>query len=516
MTRPNKDYAYDALLRFNYFPMVKNRRDDLPPVFHSEQFTPTVADDLIAAMATQNRKAGFDQVEVRTTRFDQVIRQMHIPHPLPYARLCQCLCENWQRLHHVCDNTHSQIRPERHAGRLVVMHHYDVGRLVVMDKKRFPRDFKRHLRLSFGSKIKVSADISNCFPSIYSHAISWALVGHDVAKATSGDKTQWYNKLDFHQRSLKRNETLGVPVGPATSNVISEIILAKVDQALDSRGYNFVRFIDDYQCYTNSRDDAEEFVRDLELQLDKYLLKLNAKKLQFSTLPLPEKSTWISQLQIAIGDEKTTANRMVDLLDYATDLQNRHPDASVLKYAATTLAKRLDQSNAEAYVLYLLQLAFHKPSVLPSVVETLTKFDVKCRKKWLRRLIKEHLRFRRSDAVCWAMFAAFLCGVAPGQKLRAAIVDSRDCMPMAMLIALGEDLSEVDTFLNGIDLGDEYGLDQFWLLIHERAAAESLMEKRFRKYLGESGLAFLRKKKVHFVHPVKLSDFKRKVALSPK
>ncbi len=163
MTLPDKSYAYEALLRFNYFPMVKNRRDDLPPVFHSEHFTPTVADELLTAMASQNRKAGFDQIEVRTTRFDQIIRQMHIPHPLPYARLCQCLRNNWRDLMYVCHNRRSQIRPERHVGRLVVMHNYDVGRLVIMDRKRFPREFKRQLKLSFDVKLKFRRTFPTAF-----------------------------------------------------------------------------------------------------------------------------------------------------------------------------------------------------------------------------------------------------------------------------------------------------------------------------------------------------------------
>ncbi len=74
----------------------------------------------------------------------------------------------------------------------------------------------------------------------------------------------------------------------------------------------------------------------------------------------------------------------------------------------------------------------------------------------------------------------------------------------------------MDTFLKGLNLGDEYSLDQYWLLIHERSASDKDLEKHFRQYLGTTGLAFLRKKKVHFVHPVKVSDFKRKAGFEPK
>ena len=36
-----------------------------------------------------------------------------------------------------------------------------------------------------GKRYMVTADISKCYPSIYSHAIAWALAGKSVAKSVS-------------------------------------------------------------------------------------------------------------------------------------------------------------------------------------------------------------------------------------------------------------------------------------------------------------------------------------------
>jgi hypothetical protein len=155
-----------------------------------------------------------------------------------------------------------------------------------MEKDRFPADVERQLDMSFGAKYLVDADVSSCFPSIYTHAIPWALVGHPHSKSHRGP-TEWFNQVDWCQRHLKRNETHGVPVGPATSNIINEVILGKVDQALTTAGYKFVRYIDDYKCYCPSRDKADEFLRDLERELGAYLLLLNTKKVTVEELPLP-------------------------------------------------------------------------------------------------------------------------------------------------------------------------------------------------------------------------------------
>ncbi len=42
--------------------------------------------------------------------------------------------------------------------------------------------------LLIGKRYLVKADISTCFPSIYTHSIPWALIGKDDAKARRGSR----------------------------------------------------------------------------------------------------------------------------------------------------------------------------------------------------------------------------------------------------------------------------------------------------------------------------------------
>ena len=89
-----------------------------------------------------------------------------------------------------------------------------------------------HHDLLIKSRFLAIADISKCFPSIYSHAIPWALVGKRTAKLNKTKKSFWYNKLNSHIRNVKFAETNGVLIGPHASNLISEILLTKVDHAI--------------------------------------------------------------------------------------------------------------------------------------------------------------------------------------------------------------------------------------------------------------------------------------------
>lgn len=518
MSIPDATYVYEGLLCYNYFPMVRVHRDDIPPMFSTEDFTTNIADQMIQAQqsgvaSNQRRGDGFDQVEYRATRFNNVLRVLHIPHPYPYAQLCRCIHDNWTDLKHICTNSHSIIKPSRHGGgRLIILQNYDtleLGRLVVMGGERFPEDVLRHITLSSGAQYFVDADVSSCFLSIYTHAIPWALVGHARAKANRSNG-HWFNQLDLRQRHLKRGETQGVPIGPGTSHIISEVILSKVDDALAKKGYKFFRAIDDYKCYASTREEAECFIRDLEQELSMYLLSLNAKKVSISDLPLPSKATWITDLAARLTrDGSLTGPQIISYLDYAVTMQSRYPQGSVLKYAARTLSGRIDQANADIYVRYLLQVAYHYPVVLPVICETLQKWIFSIDRNYLREVVRRHLDFRRSDAVSWGLYLMHLAGVRVTKSLARAVVKSADCVAMATLLALGQHSDLVKGFVHGLNGAHHYDLDKYWLLIYELTRAGVFNQGDFGGYVPNTGLDILISHDVRFIHKVTLSNMKR-------
>ena len=125
----------------------------------------------------------------------------------------------------------------------------------------------------------VKADISSCFPSIYTHALSWALATKDTAKATRNNDSLWYNKIDTLTRKLTNDETHGLLIGPHVSNLLAEIILTCVDSKLQH--WSYVRAIDDYTCYVDSHEDGQRFLTELGAALREYDLSLNHKKLKY-------------------------------------------------------------------------------------------------------------------------------------------------------------------------------------------------------------------------------------------
>lgn len=260
----NKKFFLKALLQYNYFPSQNKKKEELPPILNSKCLTPEISERLIEL---DSRKGGYDQVEYRLTRYNNVPRPLSIPHPIAYAKLCHSLHDCWENLEYITQTENSLIIPEEHKD----------GRIIIMNYENTEKNIERHIKLSFNKKFYVKTDISNFYPSIYSHSIPWALVGFDTAKKER-DSSKWFNKIDTYQRLIKRNETNGIPIGPASSNIIVESILAKIDKTLKDERFIFIRFIDDYTAYFSTYEKAEEFIRRLSEELSKYKLLLNIKK----------------------------------------------------------------------------------------------------------------------------------------------------------------------------------------------------------------------------------------------
>ena len=140
-------------------------------------------------------------------------------------------------------------------------------------------------------KYLVRTDIKNYYPSIYSHSISWALQGKASSRADRFNIDTIGKKLDKLTQQCNDGCTNGLAIGPAVTDLISEIILAAVDldcsQQLNEENIKFigVRFKDDYRILCDSVDDAQTITRCLQRCMQTYNLALGEGKSDFIKLP---------------------------------------------------------------------------------------------------------------------------------------------------------------------------------------------------------------------------------------
>ncbi len=141
-------------------------------------------------------------------RNTNVPRALGIPNPAAYQVLCKYISEIWPELQNYFEK---QTKDQSHIiSRIHIRKMKKTNSLFSMNYKNWQTDGTPEPDLLLGAKYLVHADISNYFSSIYTHAISWALVGKDTAKEEKNNSEKWYNKLDFYTRKIKSGETHGL------------------------------------------------------------------------------------------------------------------------------------------------------------------------------------------------------------------------------------------------------------------------------------------------------------------
>lgn len=189
---------------------------------------------------------------------------------------------------------------------------------------------------SNSSKYLLKMDISRFYHTIYTHSMPWALHTKEVSKKIR-DNSLLGNCLDLLVRNTQDAQTLGIPVGPDTSHIISEIIATSIDIEIQNKlgKVNGFRYRDDYYLYFDSQREAEELLPYVERVLKKYELDINQEKSEIKKLPEEIEPLWISEINsYLIRDEKK--EQWKDLITYFSKVYSqmkKYSNEQVLKYS---------------------------------------------------------------------------------------------------------------------------------------------------------------------------------------
>lgn len=411
MNEITADELYDGLLGFGLF------SEKLPPIFTAVPFLNYCKTN------PGFKKEKQDYISFNSMRNINIPRLMGIPSPFQYEQLCSVLKLNWPRLlQHFKNYTVGQQYP---ISRIHIRKLYDKKtktqkpELFEMNYKNWKDDGTPDNELLLtGLKAKkfiVHADISTCFPSIYTHSLPWALVGKDVAK-TNRSGNHWYNKIDKACQRMKDDETHGLLIGPHSSNLLAEIILVVVDKELWDQGYHFYRNIDDYNCYVDCYEEAQNFLILLESELRQFDLSLNHKKTIIEELPISSTEHWIHQLNAVstvASYGKTSYREVNNYLDVAIKLTNQIGDAAVLKYCIKALAgqKNMTANGKAVAAKRLLHLAILYPYLLPLMEQYVFKvyeIDTEAIAVFTNALFQDSLRIYNLEGVCYAIYFSLI------------------------------------------------------------------------------------------------------------
>jgi len=148
---------------------------------------------------------------------------------------------------------------------------------------------QKSLVLSLDYNYVYHTDITDCYGSIYTHSIPWALHSKKVSKAKRKDKD--FNKkyiggmIDFHIQNMSNGQTNGIPQGSVLMDFIAEIVLSYTDECLslklkyiDKKDFYILRYRDDYRIFVNSPQIADEIIKILTEVLMDLGLRLHSGK----------------------------------------------------------------------------------------------------------------------------------------------------------------------------------------------------------------------------------------------
>ena len=263
------------------------------------------------------------------------------------------------------------------------------------------------IKLALDYKYMAITDITNCYSSIYTHTISWALYGEEFAKEHKDDKTLLGYKIDYILRQMNYNQTNGIPQGSVITDFIAEMILGYADLLLSEKlssmqidDYKIIRFRDDYRIYTNDEKKLTIILK----ALTEVLLNLNMK--------LNEKKTKITSDIIAnsMKEDKYKYLGIENISSFSIDKQlliikkigDNYPNSSRQKVLLSNLynkkIKKLKNCsrNYKQLISILVDIAFNNPDNLNVCIVLISELAKSLSKKAMIGLI-ESIQNKFSD-----------------------------------------------------------------------------------------------------------------------
>lgn len=498
----DKDQAFTGLVDYGLF------AEKMPPCFSSEGLSYESTSEMSLMMGEDDPgrlKNYLDRMVHSFTRYQatrdiNIPRQMAIPHPESYLVQCLLIKRVWADIKKHCSSS------EEPYSRIFVRKLKDSLRVFEMSYRgpeRWDQE-EAELRFQTGAKYIVHTDVSKCFSSIYSHSISWAMHGKPEAKRNR-NLLQPGHLLDRACQVVADSQTNGIHIGPHTSNVISEIVLTKVDSALRDRGYGrVVRYIDDYRFYADTHEEAESFIQEISMQLREYELQLNEGKTRILALPQPEEEEWIRELNAFQFQEDEIAYAEVRrFLDLAVCLVERTGKSSVLNYAIQKVPERLDGRARRMFAQEVMNLTLQYPYLTPVLDSHLFekhKFDdSQSMRFFCKRLLEIGVKRIYPDAIAFALYYAIRFEIELPEESLLDIIPLDDCISLVLLweyaerheiVRIRKDIQDRTEELKQYTKRDT---DQYWLLIYQVWSVGDLRGN------GQGFLADLKAKEFSFI-----------------
>lgn len=508
----------DDLLTKGYFP------EELLPPFTTEDLI-TVRDPILLSLntfdpITGNRKRISKMTTFSIPKIKGYHRTLGIPNPLHFIRLANTIVSHWTQIESHCNTSTISLSP--------LSSRPGISRAVL--KPSFKNTTREKIIRSTGNRFLLKIDIAKFYSSIYTHSIPWALHTKSVSKGNRGRTTLFGNAIDEDCRKMQDGQTIGLPIGPDTSRIISEIILSAIDAEIEAGlGYlKGVRVVDDYHLYFRSHGDLEKGRAVVNRALKGFELELNQSKERLLDLPEVIESEWYSEISEFKFRNRWDYQRkdLIAYFDTVVTYSRKFPEEIVLTYAMSKLRFTVFHiKNWKILQSLLMNALLIEPKILPYVAQNLISYhekgygiNVSVIQDSLEQFILYHLSLLDDFEVAWALWLAKSLSLTIPERIAQSISTYNN--PIVVLIAL--DLESEGFIPVGLDktgwealLTTDNLYSENWLIAYEAfrhgwltTGVDHVSVDPFFKLLLDNNIAFYKKERI-------LDTSKVKVTTSP-
>jgi hypothetical protein len=358
------------LIEHGYFP------SEMPPPFTTSKYAKH-ASALADKWDGEKIRKFFTRPEAYSVpRYGHARRTLSIVNPVNQLHVADLISKNWVAIRkRLKRSTITEFDPRivmKGSGRAVTGVDFDgVSRRKV------------EILGSFGRYVKT--DVARFYPSIYTHSIPWALIGKEQAKSSYQKleyKTWFGNLLDKAVAAGQQNQTVGIPIGPDTSRILSELIVSEVEvmvsEGMPDLQQRAVRYVDDILIGLRENETPSVVLSVLSTALYEFELELNAEKTETRGIGHSHSPEWIHYVRTFELSGKSTKQRddLDSFFEQAFFLADANPRENVLLFAAKRAASfELTAANMAHFVRWLLYSARRSPSCLTFIAEHLAALN---------------------------------------------------------------------------------------------------------------------------------------------
>jgi len=459
------------ILARGYFPK------ELPPPFNTKLFG-AFADMAPAVFHLDTSKKGSksnltSQPAVHNqARTGTLRRKLTIPNPVNQYQIARAVAEGWAELKSACSVSPISLTTPRYLKH---------GTRAISPRSPFDAIPVARASSRTASRYLLVTDVSQFYPSIYTHSIPWALHKKVIAKAKPSDYSLLGNVLDLAIRNGQDRQTIGIPVGPDTSLVIAEVILSSLDVQLTGtikrRGF---RYIDDFACGFRTIAEAEDTLGQLQHLIGDLQLQLNPRKTRIIELPTELEASWVPHLRLFAFRSLSAETQQTDLLSYfgrVFELAATQREEPILRYSVQRMRSvTIYEQNWALYETLLLQCLSVEPGTAPAVIGELYKYhrsmplDRSRITESLQQLIEDHAPLHHGSEVVWALWGAICLGYTLDAKVvEKSLLAPDPCVALCALHARAKGLATGPVDVSTLEalMHDGELTDAQWLLVYE-------------------------------------------------